>query len=310
MDTALRIGNVRIPNRFALAPMAAVNCTAFRLLCKENGAGLIYTQRFDTGRILDKDKKQLKEFLNIQEEERPIAVQVIGSTARELAEAAKKAEPFADIVDINVGCGEEEFLEQGSGAALLEDSDNLGKIAQSVADVVKIPVTAKIRIGTDSQHISGVAIAQALERAGIAAIAVHGRTIEQKYGGKVNWTIMKQIKEKVSIPVIASGDVKSYEEGLELMKKTGCDMVMMGREAQHRPWVFNPKKQGLGNEGIRKEALRFIELYEQHENRSSSGEVGEHVFWMLRDFRTRTSTKGFLEMNSITEIKKSLNSFS
>src|SRR3990167_1103944 len=114
MDTALRIGNVRIPNRFALAPMAAVNCTAFSLLCKENGAGLIYTQRFDTGRILDKDKKQLKEFLNIQEEERPIAVQVIGSTARELAEAAKKAEPFADIVDINVGCGEEEFLEQGS----------------------------------------------------------------------------------------------------------------------------------------------------------------------------------------------------
>ena len=136
----MNIGNVEIKGKFCLAPMAAVNCTSFRMFCKEQGAALVYTQRYDTERILDKSQAQLKKFLNIQEEERPIAVQVIGSTAEDLVAAAKKTEPFADLIDINVGCGEEDFLAQGSGAALLEDLEKLGSIVKQVVDSVKKPV--------------------------------------------------------------------------------------------------------------------------------------------------------------------------
>ncbi|HLC47166.1 MAG TPA: tRNA-dihydrouridine synthase [Candidatus Nanoarchaeia archaeon] len=302
----MQIGNVEVPNQFALAPMAAVNCTAFRMLCKENGAGLIYTQRFDTGRINEKSSGEIKKFLNIHESEHPVAVQIIGDNAVALADAAKRVESFADIIDLNLGCGDEEFAAQGSGAALLKGLDKVEEIVNAVVTSVRIPVTAKIRIGVDSQHINGVTIAQSLERAGIAAIAVHGRTIEQKYSGKVNWTIMKQIKEKISVPVIANGDIKSYDEGLDMLKKTGCDIVMVGREAKHRPWVFNPDKQRLNNEGVCREILRFLDLYEKHESRSSAREAGEHVFWMLRDFRTKKNTREFMNMESIAMIREAL----
>jgi tRNA-dihydrouridine synthase B len=301
----MKIGTVEIPNRFVLAPLAGVSCTAFRLLCKENGAGLIYTQMIDADLINRKTRKETAQFLNIQNSERPVTVQLIGSEKTVLVKAVQAVEEFADIIDLNVGCIEEEFLQKRCGATLLKDLPRLETLLRSMVDATEKPVSAKIRIGWDNQHINGVTVAQLVENAGVSALCAHGRTADQSYAGKVNWTIMRQIKEKVKIPVIANGDVTSYNDGLSLLHKTGCDLVMIGREAQHCPWVFREKPVD-----IKQQILRFIELYEQYELRQSPVEVADHVFWMLRDFTTTEDTKKVHLITTIPRIKRFVNRLS
>ncbi|DAC72012.1 MAG TPA: tRNA dihydrouridine synthase DusB [Thermoplasmata archaeon] len=298
----MKIGTVGIPNRFALAPLAGISCTAFRMLCKENGAGLIYTQMIDSDIISGKTSKEVQQFLNIKDMERPVNVQLVGSEKNVLIKAVQAVEEFADIIDLNVGCIEEDYLQKGCGAALLKDLPKLESILRAMVEATDKPVTAKIRIGWDNQHINGVAVAQLVENAGAQAICIHGRTADQGYAGKVNWTIMKQVKGKVKIPVIANGDVTSYDDGLALLQKTGCDLVMIGREAQHCPWVFNQ-----GTIDIKQQILRFIELYEQHENRQSPVEIADHVYWMLRDFKTTEDTKEVHLLGTIPRIKRYVN---
>jgi len=298
----MRIGTVEIPNRFVLAPLAGISCTAFRMLCKENGAGLIYTQMIDAALISQKTPDDVKQFLNIQEMEQPVTVQLIGSEKNILVKAVQAVEEFADIIDLNVGCIEDDYLQKGCGAALLKDLPRLEMLFRSMVDATEKPVSAKIRIGWDNQHINGVAAAQLIENAGVSALCVHGRTADQGYAGKVNWTIMKQIKEKVEIPVIANGDVTSYNQGISLLQKTGCDLVMIGRQAQHCPWVFNEKPVD-----IKQQILRFIELYEQCEVRQSPVEVADHVFWMLRDFNTSEDTKKLHLIQTIPRIIRYVN---
>jgi nifR3 family TIM-barrel protein len=300
----MNIGTVNIKGRFVLAPMAAVNCTAFRMLCKENKAGLIYTQMIDTELLKNRKKSDIKEILNIQDSERPVSVQLIGNDETALAESVKLVEEFADIIDLNVGCSEKEFLEKGYGAYLLSDPARLENIVRRMVDATEKPVTVKMRIGVENQKIIGVKVAQSLETAGIAALCVHGRTADQKLAGKVNWTIMKQIKEKLSIPVIANGDVTSYAEGVALMEKTGCDFVMVGRGARDRPWIFDATKASMGNQGIRTQILRFIELYRKYERRGSAQEVREHVFWMLKDFKTKQNTRAVMSLKSIGAVEE------
>jgi tRNA-dihydrouridine synthase B len=301
----MKIGTVEIPNRFVLAPLAGISCTAFRMLCKENGAGLIYTQMIDADLISQKTQHEVKQFLNIQEMERPVTVQLIGSEKNVLVKAVQAVEQFADIIDLNVGCIEEDFLQKGCGASLLKDLPRLETLLRAMVDTTEKPVSAKIRIGWDNQHINGVAVAQLIENAGASALCVHGRTADQGYAGKVNWTIMRQIKEKVTIPVIANGDVTSYNDGLALLRKTGCDLVMIGREAQHCPWMFHEKPVD-----IKQQILRFIELYEQYEVRQSPVEVADHVFWMLRDFKTTEDTKKVHVITTIPRIKRYVNRLS
>ncbi|MCX6670833.1 MAG: tRNA-dihydrouridine synthase family protein [Euryarchaeota archaeon] len=301
----MKIGTVEIPNRFVLAPLAGISCTAFRMLCKENGAGLIYTQMIDADLISQKKQHEVKQFLNIQERERPVTVQLIGSEKNVLVKAVQAVEQFADIIDLNVGCIEEDFLQKGCGASLLKDLPRLETLLRAMVDTTEKPVSAKIRIGWDNQHINGVAVAQLIENAGASALCVHGRTADQGYAGKVNWTIMRQIKEKVTIPVIANGDVTSYNDGLALLRKTGCDLVMIGREAQHCPWMFHEKPVD-----IKQQILRFIELYEQYEVRQSPVEVADHVFWMLRDFKTTEDTKKVHVITTIPRIKRYVNRLS
>lgn len=300
----MNIGNVNISGSFVLAPMAAVNCTAFRMLCRENKAGLIYTQMIYVDLIKNRKKRDIKEILNIQESERPVSIQLIGNTEEELVNSVKVVEEFADIIDLNVGCSEKEFLEKGYGAFLLADPARLENIARKMVQATEKPVTVKMRIGLENQKIIGVKVAKSLEDAGIAAICVHGRTADQKLAGKVNWTIMKQIKEKLSIPVIANGDVTSYDQGINLMKKTGCDLVMVGRGARDRPWIFNPEKTKIENEGIKAQILRFIELYRKYECRGSAQEVREHVFWMLKEFNTNQNTRAVLDLKSIGSVER------
>jgi tRNA-dihydrouridine synthase B len=301
----MKIGTVEIPNRFVLAPLAGISCTAFRMLCKENGAGLIYTQMIDADLISGKTLDEVKQFLNIQETERPVTVQLISSEKNVLVKAVQAVEQFADIIDLNIGCIEEDFLQKGCGASFLKDLPRLETLLRAMVNATEKPVSAKIRIGWDNQHINGVAVAQLIENAGASALCVHGRTADQGYAGKVNWTIMRQIKEKVTIPVIANGDVTSYNNGLALLRKTGCDLVMIGREAQHCPWVFQEKPVD-----IKQQILRFIQLYEQYEVRQSPVEVTDHVFWMLRDFKTTEDTKKVHVITTIPRIKRYVNRLS
>jgi len=298
----MNIGTVVIPNRFALAPLAGVSCTAFRMLCKENGAGFIYTQMIDAELIRGKTSDEVRQFLNIQEMERPVSVQLIGSQKNVLIKAVHAVEKFADIIDLNVGCIEEDYLQKGCGAALLKDLPRLESIVRAMVKTTEKPFTAKIRIGWDNQSINGVKVAQLIENAGAQAVCIHGRTADQGYAGKVNWTIMRQAKEKLRVPVIANGDVTKYKDGLALMQKTGCDLVMIGREAQHCPWVFTEQPVD-----IKQQILRFIDLYEQHEARQEPVEVADHVFWMLRDFKTSEDTKKVHLIGTIPRIKRFVN---
>ena len=298
----MKIGTIEIPNRFVLAPLAGISCTAFRMLCKENGAGLIYTQMIDADIISGKTSKEVKQFLNIQDTERPVTVQLIGSEKNVLVKAVHAVEEFADIIDLNVGCIEEDYLQKGCGAALLKELPKLETLLRAMVETTEKPVTAKIRIGWDNQNINGVKVSQLVENTGVQAVCIHGRTADQQYAGKVNWTIMKQVKEKVKIPVIVNGDVTSYTGGLALLQKTGCDLVMIGREAQHCPWVFNQD-----DVDIKQQILRFIELYEQYEQRQSAVEVADHVFWMLRDFKTPEDTKKVHLLGTISRIKRYVN---
>jgi tRNA-dihydrouridine synthase B len=298
----MKIGTVEIQNRFVLAPLAGISCTAFRMLCKENGAGLMYTQMIDSDIISEKTSEEVKQFLNIQDTERPVAVQLIGSEKNILVKAVHAVEEFADIIDLNVGCIEEDYLAKRCGAALLKDLPKLESILRAMIEATDKPVTAKIRIGWDNQNINGVKVSQIIENSGAQAVCIHGRTADQQYAGKVNWTIMKQVKEKVHIPVIANGDVTSYFDGLDLLQKTGCDLVMIGREAQHCPWIFNQETVD-----IKQQILRFIDLYEQYENRRSAIEVADHVFWMLRDFKTSEDTKKVHLIGTISRIKRYVN---
>ena len=300
----MKIENVDISSPFILAPMAAVNCTSFRMLCKENKAGLVYTQMFDVELIKNKNRREVEELLNITEPERPVSVQLIGNNEESIIKSIKKVEEFADIIDFNVGCSEKEILAQGYGAYLLTNPALLEKIVRKMVQATTKPVTVKMRIGIDAQKIIAVNVAKSLETAGVAAVCIHGRTAQQKLAKKVNWTIMKQVKEKLTMPVMANGDVTSYSQGLDLLNKTNCDFVMIGRGARNCPWIFDPEKTQIDNNEIKKQILRFIELYNNYENRNSSQEVREHVFWMLKDYTTKQNTRAVLNLRYIQDIEK------
>jgi len=302
MDDKFKIGDVEIPNRWSLAPMAGLNCTSFMILSKENGAGLIFTQMYDVNLITKKTKEEVRKFLNIDKIERPIVIQLIGRDIKKINQSARLVEDMCDIININAGCIEKKYLDRGCGAALLKEPDKLCKIIRSLSDAVKIPVTVKIRIGWDSQNINAVKLCQDLEKSGAKSIIVHGRTAMQKYAGKANWEIMKQIKEKTSIPIIANGDIKSYEWGMRKLVESGCDGIMVGRESKYKPWIFH--QEVMDNEKIRKQIFHFIDLYEKYENRFSLDEIKDHCFRMSRDFKTDMDKRKLKSLPNLKEIKK------
>ncbi len=296
------IEDIKKQGFLVLAPMAAINCTAFRMLCKENGASLIYTQMINCDLMKDKTTNELKNFINIKDCERPVVVQLIGSDVKNILNVAKKVENIADLIDLNMGCVLDDYVNKGSGAALLNDLDKVEEIIKALKSNVNKPISAKIRIGWDSQTINAVKVVRLLEKCGVDLVCIHGRTYEQKYSGKINWSLIKQVKELVNVPIIANGNVESYELGLDLKQKTGADFVMIGRCAKHSPWVFN-KDFIKNNQNVKKQILRFIELYLIHENRQSVNELREHVFWMLKDYKTKINMKVVHTLKSIKEIE-------
>lgn len=244
----LKIGDIEMKNRVVLAPMAGVCNPAFRLIAKEFGTGLVCAEMVSDKAILHGNKRTM-EMLFVDEREKPLSLQIVGGDRESLVEAAKVVDKQtnADIIDINMGCPVPKVTKCDAGARWLLDPNKIYEMVSAVVEAVDKPVTVKMRIGWDDEHIYAVENARAVERAGGKAVSVHGRTREQQYTGVANWDIIRDVKQAVSIPVIGNGDVFSPEDAKRLLEHTGCDGVMIGRGALGNPWMLYRTIQYLTN---------------------------------------------------------------
>lgn len=243
----MKIGNIDIKGKLALGPMAGVTDLPFRILCKEQGVDLLYTEMVSAKGILYQNKNT-EALVTVDEREHPIALQLFGSDPQIMGDMAKQIEERNfDILDINMGCPVPKIVNNGEGSALLKNPLLIERIVSSIVKSIKKPVTVKIRKGFYKDECCAVEAAKAAEQGGAAAIAVHGRTREQYYGGRADWEIIKQVKESVKIPVIGNGDIVTPQDAEQMLRYTGCDGIMIARAARGNPWIFKQVKEYLDN---------------------------------------------------------------
>lgn len=292
MKLSLVIGGVRVPSPVVAAPMAGVSDRAFRLLAREAGCGLAFTEMISDRALLYGSPRTLA-MLDRRGEEGLLAVQLFGSDPASMAAAAVLAQSRgADIIDINMGCPAPQIVAAGAGAALMKNPELAAAIVARVAESVRVPVTVKMRKGWDAGSASAVELARLVEAAGAAAVTVHGRTREQFYGGAADWGIIRRVKEAVSIPVIGNGDVRSPQDAKRMMEETGCDGVMIGRASLGNPWIFSRTLHYLATGEVPPEptweeriltALRHFELLlEIKGERLGLLEMRKHAAWYLK----------------------------
>jgi tRNA-dihydrouridine synthase B len=237
-----KIGKLKINGTLTLAPLAGYTDSPYRRIAKNYGAALVITELISADGIIRGNRKT-KELLKFSDAERPLGIQIFGSDPDIMTEAAKRAEELQpDFIDINIGCSVRRVLRGGSGAALLSDPELLGRITSGVVKSVRVPVSAKMRIGADENNKNYIEIVNILQDSGIAFISVHGRTRAQGFRGEVDWNAIAEIKAYSKIPVIGNGDIKTHEEAMLRLKSTGCDAVMIGRSAVGNPWIFSGHK--------------------------------------------------------------------
>lgn len=281
----LQIGNVTLENNLILAPMAGVSDLPFRLLCREQGAGLVCMEMVSAKAILYKNRNT-EELLTIDPKEHPVSLQLFGSDPDIISEIAKQIEerPF-DILDLNMGCPVPKVVNNGDGSALMKNPRLAGEIIEKTVRAIKKPLTVKIRKGFDDAHVNAVELAHIAQESGAAAVAVHGRTREQYYAGHADWDIIRQVKEAVSIPVIGNGDIRTPEDVAAMAEQTGCDGYMIARGAEGNPWIF-------------RQILHYFDTGE-HLARPDFSEVTE---MLLRHAKMQIDCKG--DYTGIREIRK------
>jgi tRNA-dihydrouridine synthase B len=303
----MKIGNVELGGRVFLAPMAGVTDLAFRLICKEKGCDLLYTEMINA-KALCYDDEKTKKMLNIREEEHPVSVQIFGSDPNYMGRAADILNEYPnEILDINMGCPAPKVIKNGDGSALMRNPKLAGEVLKAVVKNSIKPVTLKIRKGWDDNSINALEIAKIAEDAGISAIAVHGRTREQYYSGEADWDIIKQVKEAVEVPVIGNGDVFDIKSAIKMLDKTGCDAIMIGRGSQGNPWIFSQINSYLEN-GIAipepsaeekiNTAIKHLNLaLEEDGEYVAVREMRKHIAWYLKGLKNSARLRD--EINKI-----------
>jgi len=315
----LKIGNVELENRYILGPMAGVTDLPFRLLCREQGAGLLCMEMI-SAKAIYYNNRNTESLLEIHPDERPVSLQLFGSDPKIMSEMAKRIEerPFA-ILDVNMGCPVPKVVKNGEGSALMKEPKLVYEIVSALVKAIKKPVTVKIRKGFDDEHINAVEIAKIIEEAGASAVAVHGRTREQYYSGKADWDIIRQVKEAISIPVIGNGDVTSPQKAEELVRQTGCDGIMIARGAEGNPWIFSEmiayEETGVvpprpDKDVVREMMLRHARLQLQYKGEYCGiREMRKHVAWYTKGLKGAARLREKVnEVESLEELENLLTS--
>ena len=315
------IGNVKIKNQVVLAPMAGICNSAFRRICKEMGCGLIYAEMVSDKAITYNNKKTI-DMLYMTEEERPIVQQIFGSDKESFVVAAKYIyeNMHPDIIDINMGCPVPKVAVRAqAGTALLKNPEKIYEIVKAVVEAVPIPVTVKIRSGWDHKNINAVEIAKIVVKAGGSAICVHPRTRSQGYSGNADWSIIKAVKENVSIPVIGNGDVKTPEDAKRMIEETGCDAVMIGRGVLGNPWIIKNTIDYLDGKEIcsisNKEKIDMCLHHLDYLNSLKDEhlaclEIRNHIGWYLKGMKDGNIVKNNIyQTSNIRDIIDILNEF-
>lgn len=317
----LKIGNVAAPNNVVLAPMAGVCNPAFRLIAKEFGTGLVCAEMVSDKAIMHGNKRTM-EMLYVDEREKPLSLQIFGGDTETLVEAAKVVdrETNADIIDINMGCPVPKITKSDAGARWLLAPDKIEQMVSEVVAAVSKPVTVKMRIGWDDDHIYAVQNAKAVENGGGSAVSVHGRTRVQMYSGTANWEMIKEVKQAVGIPVIGNGDVFTPEDAKRMLDTTGCDGVMIGRGALGNPWMLYRTVRYLtegvlspeptAEEKIRIAILHMDRLIALKGENIAIKEMRKHLAWYLKGLTGAARVKdALMEMEERRDIVEALEEF-